>query len=88
VLRDYGPQSIGKTERCAYQKAIKAAEQFAEEYNNSRTVADASADHRDAAVCWSARRLCRDHGFICGSLGSGFAGTLDEAINGEGNSPT
>jgi hypothetical protein len=43
VLRDYGPQSVGKTERCAYQKAIKAAEQFAEEWNNSRSMADAEA---------------------------------------------
>ena len=41
VIRNYGPQSVGKTERCAYQQAIKAATALAAEYNNSRDVATA-----------------------------------------------
>jgi hypothetical protein len=41
VIRNYGPQSVGKTERCAYQRTIKAAQELANEYNNSRDMATA-----------------------------------------------
>jgi hypothetical protein len=41
VIRNYGPQSVGKTERCAYQRTIKAATELAHEYNNSRDMATA-----------------------------------------------
>jgi hypothetical protein len=41
IIRDLGPQSVGKTDRCAYAKAIKRAEALAYEYNNSRSMAEA-----------------------------------------------
>ena len=33
-LIDYGHQNVGKTERCAYRRALKAAEARAKELNN------------------------------------------------------
>lgn len=43
IIRDYGPQSVGKTERCGYQRALASARQLATDYNNSRDMADAQA---------------------------------------------
>lgn len=33
VVRHYGPQSVGKTDRCAYARAFKAAQALADEMN-------------------------------------------------------
>jgi len=41
VVWHSGPQNEGKTERCGYQRALRAAEQYAFDLNNSRSVADA-----------------------------------------------
>lgn len=41
VLRDYGPQSVGKTERCAYQRTLKAAQEWALAYNSAGDAATA-----------------------------------------------
>src|SRR5215472_5928441 len=41
LIRDYGPQSVGKTERCAYQRALKHAEAYAQQLNNAGDVATA-----------------------------------------------
>lgn len=45
VLWNLGPQSVGKTDRCAYRRAIAAAEKYAEAFNNGdeREMADAEA---------------------------------------------
>ena len=40
LIRDFGPQSVGKTERCAYQQAIKHATELAYQYNNRRDAAE------------------------------------------------
>lgn len=41
VINDSGPQNVGKTDRCAYRKAIKAAEELARRVNAAGDVAEA-----------------------------------------------
>jgi hypothetical protein len=41
VVWESGPQNMGKTEKCGFQRALAAAERYAFELNNVRDVADA-----------------------------------------------
>lgn len=41
VIHDYGPQSLGKTERCGFRRAMAAAQALADKYNSSRDMASA-----------------------------------------------
>ncbi len=41
IIRDYGSQSVGKTERCAYQVALKQARETAILINSAGDVASA-----------------------------------------------
>ena len=43
IVFDLGPQSVGTTLRCAYQRALVRAHQIADDYNNVRDMADAEA---------------------------------------------
>jgi hypothetical protein len=41
VIREFGPCSVGKTERCAFQKALTAAREVAQQYNAAGDAATA-----------------------------------------------
>lgn len=41
IVWQSGPQNIGRTERCGFQRALAEAMRYAEELNNIRDVADA-----------------------------------------------
>lgn len=34
IVRHYGPQSVGITDKCAYRRTLASAEALAHEYNN------------------------------------------------------
>ena len=36
IVRDLGPHNVGKTDRCAFARAVKEAEQIASEYNTGK----------------------------------------------------
>ncbi len=41
IIRDYGPRSVGKTERCAYQQTLKEARETVMNINSAGDVATA-----------------------------------------------
>jgi hypothetical protein len=41
VIGQWGPCSVGKTERCSFQKALRAAKEVAERYNSAGDAATA-----------------------------------------------
>lgn len=43
VVWESGPQNMGKTAKCAYQRALIEAERYAAELNNARSIADAAS---------------------------------------------
>ena len=36
IVRDLGPHNVGKTNRCAFARAVKEAEQIANDYNTTK----------------------------------------------------
>lgn len=42
VISDTGPHNVGKTERCAYQRALKRANELAQRLNNAPEEKDAA----------------------------------------------